>query len=162
SPVRLSVAAAWRAASDLSVGAAWRHFTDDDNAPIDGIDTFDLGAVWRLTGALALAGVVRDVATPVVDGVPTQRRWSGELLWRPCNSDGLEVGGGPTVGDRRGDVDPTFRASVRVARGIWLRGAVTGLGRWVLDDPFARAGAADLKLDGRAWLGVEVSLGEVG
>lgn len=161
-PLKLSLATSWVFGPGIATGFAWHHFADDEGGPLDGTDTFDFGISMRLGGSLALGLVVRDAFTPVVAAVPVQRRWQGELVWRPLGTDRLELGLGASVGERRHDVDPSLRFGVRLGRGIWLRGDAAARSRWVLADPLSTGGAADLDYDLRASLGLEVSFGGVG
>jgi protease-4 len=160
--VRYSLAAAYEWRHDVSFGAAWRHFSDDASGPLDGIDSLDLGFSARAGAYWAVGAVVHDVTTPVVAGVPSQRRYQVELVSRPLGSDRLELGLGATLGERRLDLDPSFRFGVRLTDGLYLRGEVAALSRFELVDPAFDAGESRQEYGVRASLGLEVSFGQGG
>ncbi len=161
-PVRLSLAAAYRYSEGVSFGAAWRHFTDDGGGVLDGVDSLDLGFAARAGAYWAVGAVVHDVTTPVVAGVPVQRRYQLELVSRPFGTDRLELGLGATLGERRLDVDPTLRVGVRLTDGLYLRGEIAALSRFELENGAFDAGASSQRYAVRASLGLEVSFGGAG
>lgn len=161
-PVRYSLAAAYEWRPDISFGAAWRHFTDDGGGPVDGLDTLDLGFAARAGAYWAVGAMVHDVTTPVVAGVPVQRRYQVELVSRPFGSDRLELGLGATLGERRLDLDPAFRVGVRLTDGLYVRGEIAALSRFELKDPAFDAGESKQGYGLRASLGLEVSFGKTG
>ena len=160
-PVRLSLAGAVELLPGLSFGAAWRHWVDD-SGHLDGTDSLDLGLSARAGAHLAAGLVVRDVATPVVAGVPVERRYALELAWRPTGTDRLEIAVGAALGERRLGVDPRLRLSLRLARGLILRGDFLGRTRFRLADPAFDGGPETREMDLRASLGLEVSFGAFG
>lgn len=161
-PTRVSLSAAYLVAPGFGVGLSWHRFTDDGGGALDGVDTVDLGLAFRINRHVAFGAVVRDAATPVVAGVPVQRRYQFEAVTRPFGTDRFELGVGASLGERRLDADPSLRFGVRLARGLWLRGGVAAHARWRLFDGALGSGAADLAYDVRASLGLEVSLGGAG
>ncbi len=161
-PIRLSFAAAYAPNEAFGVGLAWRRFLDANGGALDGVDTFDLGVSLRFGATWAAGAVVRDLFSPAVAGVPAQRRYDAELIARPFGTDRLEIGIGSRIGERRLDVDPRLRFSVRIARGAWLKGDVQARTLWRLDDPAFGAGEATRVWDVRGTLGFEVSFGEFG
>jgi protease-4 len=160
--VRYSLGAAYEWRKDVSFGAAWRHFSDDAGGPLDGVDSLDFGFAARAGAYWAVGAVVHDVTTPVVAGVPSQRRYQVELVSRPLGTDRLELGVGATLGERRLDLDPAFRFGVRLTDGLYLRGEVAALTRYELVDPAFDAGEARQRYGVRASLGLEVSIGQGG
>src|SRR5690606_228877 len=64
SPTRLSMATALPLGENSALGFTWHHFYDDDGAPLDGTDTYDLGYSARFGAHWAAGFVVRDLTAP--------------------------------------------------------------------------------------------------
>ena len=164
-PARFTMAQALPLGRSGAFGLSWHHFFDDPGTVTAGIDTFDLGLSLRLGAHLAVGATVRDLFEPEAAGQPIQRRYEVELVTRPTGDDRVELGLGGRVGEDRGeldsaeDVDGWLRGSLRVVRGVYLRGQVES--RSLL--PVVDGGAA---LDGQRELrmtaGLELSFGGVG
>jgi protease-4 len=162
SPLRLSLAGAYEWQGGVAFGLAWRTFSDDGGAAIDGVQALDFGATLRAGRHFALGAVVRDLNTPVVGGVPTQRHWGLEVVARPGGTNRFEIGVGAELGERRLDLDPRLTLAVRLLPGLTLRGEVATLSRFQLVDPGASGGETEERVGVRASLGLEVSFGRVG
>ncbi|HTJ45850.1 MAG TPA: signal peptide peptidase SppA [Kofleriaceae bacterium] len=121
-PVRFTIAESIPLATLGSFGASWHHFSGD--GALGGTNAFDLGFSGRFGNAWDLGAVLRDLNAPVVDGMPTQRRYELELGWRPLETDRLAFSAGGRVGETRGDLDGWFRADVKVARGVYVHAQV--------------------------------------
>jgi protease-4 len=159
-PTRLSLATAWASGRSLAFGVTWHHFLADDG-PSRGLDSFDLGASARLGAHLAAGLVVRDLFAPLAGDVKLYRRWELELATRPLGDDRLELAAGISLGERRGEVDPRLRASVKIGGGVrvFADGELRTLFATDVTDPMRD----DERLyDARASLGVEVSFGRMG
>ncbi|HEX4417484.1 MAG TPA: signal peptide peptidase SppA [Kofleriaceae bacterium] len=158
-PFRLTVGLAAALGSNAGAGVAWHHFHEDGT--LGGVNSFDLGVSWRADNYLAFGGVLRDVATSAIAGVPVQRRYEAEAVLRPAGSDVVEAGFGGRIGETRGDVDGWIRASLRVARGVYLQAEVESRALQTLAD----TGIGIQEQDGRelrATFGVALSFGEFG
>jgi len=158
-PFRLTLGFAAPLGRNAGAGVAWHHFHAE--GVLAGVDAFDLGLSLRLGNYLAAGAVLRDVATSAVGGSPVQRRYEAEVVARPFGSDRLDAAVGGRIGEARGDVDGWIRASLRVARGLYLHGEVETRELHVLAD----TGVGPQELGGRdvrATLGVELSFGAFG
>jgi protease IV len=158
-PFRFTMGAALPLGTSAGVGVAWHHFLAD--GALSGVDTFDLGLSVRYGSYLAGGAVLRDIAMSSVGTAPVQRRYEAELAVRPLGSDAFDAGFGGRIGETRRDVDGWFRASLRLARGVFLQGAVETRELHVLADSAIgteQRGGRDV----RATLGVELSFGAVG
>ncbi len=158
-PVRFTAAAAIGLFKHAGLGASWHHFVDD--TAIDGVDAFDLGASVRFGGRLAAGAVVRDVGTAAIAGAPVQRRYELELVARPTGTDRLDLGIGGRIGETRLDTDGWIRGSLRVARGVFVQGALETREVHTLTDTVAGT-IDDDRRDARATLGLELSFGGKG
>jgi len=121
SPTRLTYAQAFGLGASAALGVSWHHFFDD--GATGGLDTFDAGLSWRLGNRLAVGAVVRDLGAPEVSGEEVPRRYELELTVRPLATDRLDLGLGGRIDERRGDIDGWLRASLRIARGVYLHAA---------------------------------------
>jgi len=149
--VKLSLGGAYRLAPDLTVGASWSTFFADEALELDGEMTLDLGIALREGRYLALGLAVHDVNTPVIDGVPTQRRWDAELVLRPTGTSRLEVGLGLGLRERRSEGEPRARIAFAPIAGATVRAEIAYA-------PFTGpAGLPDHEL--RATAGLELSFG---
>jgi protease IV len=158
-PFRLTLAGALPLGRSAGFGVAWHHFHAD--GMLAGVDTLDLGLSLRRGSHLAFGAVLRDVATAQIGGAPVQRRYEAELAVRPAGSDLVDVALGGRIGETRGDVDGWARASMRIARGVYLQGAVESRELRMFEDGAAgreERGGREL----RATLGVELSFGAFG
>src|SRR5262249_56002819 len=117
-PFRLTLGLAAPLGASAGFGIAWHHFHAD--GALSGVDAFDLGLSLRLGSYLAAGAALRDLATRDIAGTPVQRRYEAELGVRPLGNDALDAGIGGRIGETRGDVDGWLRASLRVARGVYL------------------------------------------
>ncbi|HET9626641.1 MAG TPA: signal peptide peptidase SppA [Kofleriaceae bacterium] len=160
-PFRFSLGAALGLGRTAGLGVTWHHF--HAASVLDGVDTFDLGLSWRLANFLAIGGVVRDLATSDLAGVPVERRYEAELVVRPAATDRLELGLGGRVGEIHGDVDGWARAALRVARGVYVQAELEDRARRTIlaDADLATADVRDGR-DLRATVGLELSFGGVG
>lgn len=158
-PFRLTLGLAVPLGVSAGFGAAWHRFVAD--GALDGVNTLDLGLSLRLGSHLAAGAALRDLATGDIGGSPVQRRYEAELVVRPLGNDAIDLGLGGRIGETRGDLDGWLRASLRVARGVYLLGevetralrAIEGTGPGAME----RSGR-----DLRVTAGVELSLGGVG
>jgi protease-4 len=157
-PLRLTSSAALGIGESASIGLAWHHFYD--SATLGGLDTVDLGLAIR-GSRLGFGLVVRDLTAPEVAAVPVQRRYEAELAVRPLATDLLELGIGGRVGEIRGDIDGWLRGSVRLARGVYLRGEASTRELHVTGD-MATGSASDSRRELRVAAGLELSFGSVG
>jgi protease-4 len=159
-PLRLSFGLGVQATTGLAFGLGIHHFMDGSTVGIDGLTTVDLGLEARAGAHLAAAIVVRNVFAPTLSTGPGERRWDGEAVVRPGGDDAFELALGAIVDDRRGRFDPRLRVGVRLAHGLYLRGEVEARTRFDL----VAAGATDTRrnYEGRAALGLDLSLGSVG
>jgi protease-4 len=158
-PFRLTLGLAAPLGGSAGLGAAWHHFHAE--GALSGADTIDLGLSLRLGNHVAVGAVLRDLATSDIAGTAVERRYEAELALRPLGNDALDAGFGGRIGETRGDVDGWVRASLRVARGVYLHGEVETRALHVLDN--TTVGIDDHRgRDLRATLGVELSLGAFG
>ena len=159
SPFRFTLGLATGLGRSAGFGFAWHHFHDE--GALDGVDTFDLGLSTRWGNHLAIGGVVRDVATSSIAGTPVQRRYELETVGRPLATSALEVALGGRLGETRLDVDGWVRVSARIARGLYVHGALETRELHTLAD--SPTGMRDTGgRDARVTLGFEVSFGGVG
>lgn len=152
--VKLSLALGLRLGL-VSAGLSYHRFISDGDGALDGLQTLDLGLTVRPFEWLGAGLVLRDLNTPVYDGLPVQRTYDFELAARPLCTDRLELGAGLRVGERRGDLDPYFRAELEPMPGLRLTAGVELVRR-----DFYRTG--DTTLDVRAVVAVGISLEQVG
>ncbi len=159
-PLRLSLGLGVQTSSALSFGVGIHHFMDGSSGGLDALTTVDVGMEARLGAYIAAGLVVRNVFAPTLATGPSERRWDGEVAFRPTGDDAVELALGAVVDDRRGRFDPRLRLGFRLAHGLYLRGEVQATTRLDLVAP----GSLDThrNYDGRAALGLEVSLGSVG
>jgi protease-4 len=122
--VKLSLALAWRILPALSFGLSYAHLASDKGPVAGGLDTLDLALALRIGRHFSTALVVRDVPSPAVAGLPLQRVYDPELAIRPFGTDALEIGVGARFGERRGDIDPHFRAWLTPRRGLTIKADV--------------------------------------
>src|SRR5262249_48187294 len=161
-PLRVSFAGAYAPSRELSFGMGLHHFVDTSGGVISGLTTFDVGMAARLGAHLAVGLVVRDLFAPTAGDAPLERHWDGEVVARPLGTDALEVAAGLVFGDRRDTFQPRLRLRVRLAKGLWLRGAGELRTRLELADPAAGGGDTTSHLELRATAGLEISVGNVG
>ncbi|MGE0404539.1 MAG: signal peptide peptidase SppA, partial [Kofleriaceae bacterium] len=135
-------------------GVTWHHFWSE-RAPVDGLDTFDLGLSSRLNNYVAWGGTIRDLAT----GAVAQRRYELELLLRPLGTSALELAVGGRVGEDREDLDGWSRLSAHLGRGTMLH-----LGFETRETHTIAAATNDRvdRRDYRALVGLELSFGRFG
>lgn len=158
-PFRLTLGLAVPLGDRAGLGAAWHHFHGD--GALSGVDAFDLGLSLRLGSHVAVGAALRDLATSNIAGAPVQRRYEAELVLRPLGTDAIDAGFGGRIGETRGDVDGWVRASLRVARGVYLQGEVETRALHALDDTtigITERSGREL----RATLGIELSFGAFG
>ena len=158
-PLRLTLSGAYAYSKALSFGVGWHHFVDENGGAVADLNTFDVGLAARVGSDLAFGLVVRDLFAPVVAGYSLERRYDGEISFRPFGSDVLEAAAGVVIGERRNTVEPKLRLGVRVLPGLWLRATGELNTRIALD---AAGAELDRKLDARITGGVEFSIGPVG
>ncbi|MCG8420065.1 MAG: signal peptide peptidase SppA [Proteobacteria bacterium] len=161
SPTRLTLAGAVPLGSSIGVGVNWHRFFDDPGRATDALSTWDFALSARLGSRLALGGAIRDVNAPTVAGTPVQRRYELEAVLRPLATDRLELGVGGRIGETRTDIDGWARLSLRMFRGVYLRGEIATRELDVLEstgmDTISRSERELL-----ATAGVEISLGGFG
>jgi protease-4 len=160
--LRASIAWAFALSPDVALGLTWHRFRDDDAGPLDGISTADLGVAAHFGANLGAAIVVRDVGTPRVEGLATQRRYQVELTWRPTGSARFEIAGFAQLGERRLDVDGGLRVGWRPIDGLWLGAELAAERRDRLIDPAFDSGGSTRTYGLRGSLGLELSFGAVG
>jgi len=159
SPVRFTYAQSIGLGRAASFGVAWHHFFDD--SALGGLDTFDVGLSMRLGNWLAAGAVVRDVGAPDVGATEVQRRYELELTGRPFGTDRLDLGLGGRVGEVDANPDGWLRASLKVARGVYLHAVGESRALRAVE-----AVGADTRTfherDLRVSAGLEVSFGAIG
>ena len=116
--LKLSLGFAWRFRSSLSLAFAYHSFISDDDGALDDLDTVDLGLMIRPSAWLAFGATLRNLTGPRYYGLRLQRVYDTELVFRPLGTTALEVGGGVRIGERRGDIDPHFRLTVKPIDGL--------------------------------------------
>ena len=156
-PTRFTLGAGGMLGSSIGFGVTWHHFWNE--RLVDGLDTFDLGVSTRFGNHIAVGATVRDLTTGSVGGIPVQRRYDGEVMVRPLGTNRLELAIGGRVGEDRGDLDGWARLSANLARGTIVHLGVEtrethGLAS-LTNTPFE-------KREGRALVGLELSLGGIG
>ncbi len=122
--VKLSFALSYQLGTAVWLGGTWSRMIADQRPELDGVDTFSAGIVARAAPYLAFGLTVHDLNTPLVAGVPEQRRYDGEVLLRPLGTAALEIAGGVRLGERRGDVSPRARLDWSPVPGATLRAQV--------------------------------------
>jgi protease IV len=152
---KVSFALAWRFSSAFSFGLSHHLFISDQNEAQDRLSTTDLGLVVRPAEWVAGALTVRDLTTPVFDGMPLQRVYDVELALRPLATRQWEFGLGLGIGERRGNLDPHLRLEMEPLSGVRFYGALDLLTR-----DFSRTGA--WQTDVRASLGFGFNLEQIG
>jgi protease IV len=127
-PTRLTWAHALPLGRTAALGVSWHHFFDGPGSATDGLDTFDFGLSMRFGAHVGAGMTVRDFTEPNAGGEPVQRRYELELALRPSGDDRMELGLGGRIGEDRADfgsgedIEGWLRASVRLFRGVYLRG----------------------------------------
>src|SRR5262245_50676526 len=159
SPVRFTYAQSIGLGRAAALGVSWHHFFDD--GPLGGLDTFDLGLSMRLGNWLAAGAVVRDVGAPDLGADEIQRRYELELTGRPLGTDRLDLGLGGRVGEVDADPDGWLRASVKVARGVYLHAVAESRALRAVEAVGADTRTFDER-DLRVSAGLEVSFGAIG
>jgi protease-4 len=158
-PFRLTIGWASTLGPNVGFGVAWHHFIED--GALSGVDAFDAGLSSRFGAHLAIGATLRDIATRTVGGAPVQRRYELETLVRPLGTDALELAIGGRVGETRGDLAGWARASVRVARGVYVLAEAQA--RDLHEIVTSPTGTRDVDTrESRATLGMEISFGRVG
>ena len=158
-PVRFTTSLAMGLGQAVSIGASWHRFHGDE--ALKSLNSVELGAALRMGAYMAAGLVVRDVNTPAVLGTSVQRRYEGELAFRPFGSEAVEVGAGGRVGERDRDLDTWFRWSVRLFRGVFLRGQLSTASRRVLETTGGAEAVETKQREYQASLGLELSFGRV-
>jgi len=159
SPFRFTLGLATALGKSAGFGFSWHHFHDE--GVLRGVDTFDLGLSMRIGNRIALGSTLRDLATSPIGGTPVQRRYELETVVRPLATDSLEVAIGGRLGETRLDTDGWARVSARVARGVFVHGAIESRELHALEDSIT--GVRDVGgRDARATLGLELSFGGFG
>ena len=148
--VKLTLGGAYQLAPDVGLGVALGYFFADQALALDGELSLDVGLTIRTGRYLALGLAVHDVTTPVIDGVPAQRRWDGELTIRPTGTSRLELGVGLGLAERRGEAEPRLRIAFAPVAGATVRADVAYA-------PFNTLAGRDAEL--RASAGLEFSFG---
>ena len=159
-PFRFTLGLATALGRNAGFGFSWHHFHDD--GPLAGVDAFDLGLSSRIGNRLAIGAVLRDVATSAIGGAPVQRRYELEVVSRPIATDRLELAVGGRLGETRLDVDGWSRLSARIARGVYVHGAIETRQVYAFVN---NAGSGRSEVEGRdvrATLGLELSFGALG
>ncbi len=161
-PTRLTTALAMPLGRTAALGLSWHRFFDGSGQTLAGVSTWDLGLSARFGSRFAAGMVVRDLSAPTVAGTPVQRRYEAELVSRPLATDRLELGLGGRIGQTRADVNGWLRWSVKVTRGLYLRGDVGTRALHVLTTPPSGSVVESDERDYELTAGVEVSLGGLG
>jgi protease-4 len=166
-PTRFTWAHALPLGRSAAVGVAWHHFFDGTGGVTRGLDTFDAGLSIRLGAHLAAGFAVRDLTEPQAGGATLQRRYELELALRPTGDDRLELGMGGRAGEDRADLasaedlDGWLRGSLRVLRGIYVRGQYES--RSLLQVDTGPSGADfSARREHRLTAGLELSFGGLG
>lgn len=152
---KISFSMAAQVQGKVSLGLNYHTFISDKDSALDSLDALDVGLVLRPYEWLGAGLVVRDLNTPVYDGLPLQRVYDLELMARPLSTGRLELGAGLRIGERRGDLDPHFRLEVEPIRGLRLLSQVSLMNR-----DFYRVG--DETMDVRVTVGLALNLEQVG
>jgi protease-4 len=163
-PTRFTQSTSLPMGEGSALGLAWHHYFDKGGV-LDALDTFDLGWTSRYGAHWAAGLVVRDLGAPSVGGTSVQRRYEAELVSRPMGSDRLEIGLGGRIGEKDVDfangqsVDGWVKWSLRLARGIYMRGEV---GTESLHQVATVTGTDEFLRDYRVSAGLELSFGGLG
>jgi protease-4 len=158
---RLSLGSAMALGDASAFGVTYHRFFDDSTRSLHGVSTWDFGLTSRLGRYAALGVVARDVGRPNVAGAPVQRRYEGELSFRPTGTERLELALGGRLGETRLDVDGWLRWSWRVVRGVYFKGEVVAQSlQQVTVTP--EGVAEDEVYEGRVTAGLELSFGRTG
>lgn len=118
--IKLSLAAAWRPTSMLSIGLGVHTLISDSDAHLRGLTSLDIGATLRPFEWMGIGVVVRDLNTPLYDGLPIQRSYDLDIAFRPLGTNRLEIVPGLRIGERRGEVDPHLRLEGSPIEGLHL------------------------------------------
>lgn len=108
----------------IALGTALHTFFSDEDEAIDDLTTWDLGLTLRLFPWLGVGIVAHNLNTPQFDGFPIERRYDMQLEVRPWRRDIATISVGTSIGERRGNVDPNARFSLRVLKGLTLIGGI--------------------------------------
>ncbi|MFH1130015.1 MAG: signal peptide peptidase SppA [Pseudomonadota bacterium] len=158
--VKLSFATGLRLSSSVSLGLGIHSFVCDHDQALSGLTTLDVGLLLRPFEWLATGLAIRNLTTPVYDGLPLQRIYDLELTLRPLLTRRLEMGLGLRIGERRGDTDPHFRLITEPLSGFRFFGQLEILRRdFYRTDPLRANDPA--MTDVRATFGVEFNLEQV-
>jgi protease-4 len=163
-PTRLTLAQAIPLGA-ASLGFSWHHFYDSPGSVAAGLDTFDLGLSLQLGAHVAAGLAVRDLTEPSAGGGAVQRRYEVELVTRPGGDERIEIGAGGRIGEDRADFDSGediegwLRGSVRLWRGVYLRGQYESRSLLALDAGGNETGAVR---EHRITGGLELSFGGLG
>lgn len=161
-PTRFTFASAMPLGNTLSFGLGWHRFFDADGMSLSGVSTWDAGLSARFGSHVASGFVVRDLGAPSVAGEPVQRRYELEVVARPTGTDRLDLGLGGRIGEEHGDADAWLRWSLKLTRGLYLRGeAETRALRLVDRDPTGVVTRRDDR-EYQLTAGLEVSFGGMG
>ncbi len=164
-PTRFTWAHAVPLGGSAALGAAWHHFFDSPGGAAAGLDTFDVGLSMRLGAHIGAGLAVRDLTEPNAGGGALQRRYELELVTRPGGDDRIEIGVGGRLGEDRADFDSGediegwLRGSVRLWRGVYLRGQYESRSLLALDAGGMETGALR---EHRITGGLELSFGGLG
>jgi len=158
-PFRFTLSSGLGVGKNVGFGFAWHHFSGD--SVLAGLDTFDLGVATRIGSYVGIGATLTDVATSSIGGVPIERRYALEASARPTGTDRLELAVGGRIGETRGDLDGWARATVRVARGVYVMADAED--RELEEIDTLPAGTTDRNVrEYRATLGFELQLGGAG
>jgi protease-4 len=158
-PFRFTLSGAIGLGRQAGFGVAWHHFHAD--SVLSGVDTFDLGLAVRVHNYVGVGATLTDVATSPIGGVPIERRYAAELSLRPTGTDRLELAGGVRIGETRGDVDGWGRATVKVARGVYVMADFEDRELFEIDETPGGPTDRDVR-EYRATLGFELAIGNAG
>lgn len=153
--VKISLGLAYNFRQMLSLGLSYHTFIADGDAALDGLDAFDVGLAIRPYEWLGAGVVVRNLNTPVYDGLPLQRVYDFELVGRPLATNRLEIGAGLSIGERRGNLDPHFRLAAVPIDGLQVFAGIR-----LLDRDYYRDN--DSTLDVRVTAGLGINLERIG
>ncbi len=163
-PTRLTLAQAVPLGR-TALGFSWHHFYDSPGSLAAGLDTFDVGLSGQYGAYFAAAAVVRDVNEPDVGGTALNRRYELELAVRPGGDERVEVAVGGSLVEDVADFDSGegiegwLRGSVRLWRGVYLRGQYESRSLLALDAGGMETGALR---EHRITGGLELSFGGLG
>jgi len=163
-PARLTWTGALPLGQRAALGLSWHHFFDSRGSLSAGLDTFDAGLSLRMGAHLAAGAAVLDLTEPDVAGGSVERRYELELAARPTGDDRVEVAAGGRLGEDRADlgsgedIDGWLRASVRLFRGVYLRGQYESRSLLAIDAGGMESAVREQRITG----GLELSLGGLG